>query len=196
LKAELRYFFLSFIQYYKLQRLRLMFQILYFSKAFKACRKSMDKVWGVGLTIEFSSLTFLGKHKFSHDAKAESNIRSPKSKVLSVGFISVIKKCALRRGIWFRALSRVERGVLDLTTRYVDCIRSTQLAKVVTAILEKLKLATESVVDRLVRTVGFSLAQKISVVAVGLGNRSAILWAVDGEFARYLAVAHLNSSRI
>jgi hypothetical protein len=146
------------------------------------------------LTIKFSSLNFERKPKFSRGTVSKFNVRSPKNQ--SVGFISVIKKCALRRGIWFRALSRIERGVLDLTARYVDCIRSTQLAKVVTAILEKLKLATESVVDRLVRTVGLSLAQKISVVAVGLGNRLAIRWAVDGEFARYLAVAHLNSSRI
>lgn len=106
------------------------------------------------------------------------------------------KKAALRRGIWFRALNRVERGVLDLTVRYVDCIRSAKLATVVTAILEKLKLATESVVDRLVRSVGFSLAQKVSAVAVGLGNRSASRWAVDAEFARYLAVTHMNNGRV
>jgi hypothetical protein len=144
----------------------------------------------------FSSLVAARKGKFSLGAAAKCNVRSPENQALSVGFISVIKKGALKRGIWFRALNRLERGVIDLTVRYVDCIRSTQLAKVVTAILEKLKLATESVVDRLVRTVGFSLAQKISVVAVGLGNRSAIRWAVDAEFARYLAVAHLNNGRI
>jgi hypothetical protein len=146
------------------------------------------------LTINFSALTFAGKKKFFRGAATKFNVSSPENQALSVGFISVIKKCALRRGIWFRALNRVERGVLDLTSRYVDCIRSKQLAKVVTAILEKLKLATESVVDRLVRTVGFSLALKISSVAVGLGNRSAILWAVDAGFARYLAVAHLNNN--
>ena len=151
---------------------------------------------GEELATKFSSLPFVEKYKFSNGAIAKSKVRSPDRKVSSVGFISVIKKCALRRGIWFRVLSRVERGVLDLTARYVDCIRSTQLAKVVTAILEKLKLASESVVDRLVRTVGFSLAQKISAIAVGLGNSLAVRWAVDAEFARYLAVAHLNNSRI
>lgn len=113
----------------------------------------------------------------------------------SIGRLVMAKKVALRRGIWFRSLSRVERGVLDLTARYVDCIKSTTLANVVTAILEKLKLASESIVDRLVRTVGFSLAQKISAVAVGLGNRSATHWAVNAEFARYLAVTQMNNGR-
>jgi|WetSurMetagenome_2_1015567.scaffolds.fasta_scaffold451619_2 hypothetical protein len=160
-----------------------------FSKAFKVCRKFMDTVWGGGdLTIKFSSLTFVGKQDFSHDAIAKSNVRFPNNQVVSVGFISVIKKRALRRGIWLRALSRVERGVLDLTVRYVDCIRSTQLAKVVTAILEKLKFASESIVDRLVRTVGFSLAQKISNTAINWGNRHAFTWANDLAFARFLII--------
>lgn len=129
-------------------------------------------------------------------AETQLNSKIVQFTPVSVKQIVIFKKTAFRRGIWFRALNRLERGVLDLTVRYVDCIRSTQLANVVSAILEKLKLATESVVDRLVRTVGFSLAQKISVVAVGLGNRLATRWAVDAEFARYLAVAHLNNGRI
>jgi hypothetical protein len=143
----------------------------------------------IELTIKFSSLTFVEKPKFPHSAMAKSNVRSPNNQVVSVSFISVIKKCALRRGIWFRALSRVERGVLDLTARYVDCIRSTKLAKVVTAILEKLKLATESVVDRLVRTIGFPLAQKISDIAVSWGNCKAFEWANDLAFAKFLVIS-------
>jgi hypothetical protein len=102
------------------------------------------------------------------------------------------KKAALRRGIWFRALNRVERGVIDLTERYVDRIKSSKLAYVVTAILEKLKLATESAVDRLVRTVGLPLAQKISLIAQKLGNLSAQSWASDTSFACFLAIMNTN----
>lgn len=102
------------------------------------------------------------------------------------------KKAALRRGIWFRALNRVERGVLDLTERYVDRIKSTKLANVVTAILAKLKLATESMLDRLVRTVGLPLAQKIGLIAQKLGNASAKQWAADTSFACFLAVMNTN----
>ena len=110
----------------------------------------------------------------------------------TVGRLVTAKKLALRRGVWFRALSRVERGVLDLTARYVDCIKSVKLANVVTAILEKLKLATESMVDRLVRTVGLPLAQKIGLIAQKWGNFSAKEWATDTSFACFLAVMNTN----
>ncbi len=106
--------------------------------------------------------------------------------------ITSIKKLALRRGTWYRALSRVERGILDLTVRYVENIKSAKLATLVTAILQKLALASESLLDRLVRTVGLPLAQKISAVAQGWGNISANKWAVDTSFAQYLAVMERN----
>ena len=89
--------------------------------------------------------------------------------VPSVGVLAEAKRVALRRGVWFRALSRVERGVLDLTVKVVDKIRSAKLVKVVVAILDKLVLALESVVDRLVRVVGRSQAQKVSEFSVGVG---------------------------
>jgi hypothetical protein len=133
------------------------------------------------------------KCMFARGAVSKFSMHAPEVEPLSVGFISIIKKCALRRGIWFRALSRIERGVLDLTVRYVGCIRSAKLATVVTAILNKLKLAAESKVDRLVKTVGFSLVRKVSGLAQSWGNLSASSWAWDAGFARYLAVAHMNA---
>jgi hypothetical protein len=114
---------------------------------------------------------------------------------VSVNQIIAFKKTALRRHVWYRVLSRVERGVLDLTTRYVVRIRSLKLANVVSAILSKLEFAVESMVDRLVRTVGFSLARKISDLAKRLGNRLAHGWAGDAGFARFLAVMQFNAGR-
>jgi hypothetical protein len=106
----------------------------------------------------------------------------------SIGRLAEAKKLALRRGIWFRVLDRVERGIIDLTVRYVVCIKSDKLAKVVTAIMEKLQSTAERIVDRLVRTVGLPLARKISDVAVSWGNRLASMWADDRSFANFLAV--------
>src|SRR5664279_2938726 len=104
----------------------------------------------------------------------------------SVRMLAEAKKIALRHRVWFRLLNRVERGIIDLTVRYVDSIKSVMLAKVVTAIMDKLQCALESVVDRLVRTVGLPLARKISDIAVSLGNRLASMWADDFAFARFL----------
>lgn len=98
------------------------------------------------------------------------------------------KKIALRRGVWFRSLSRLERGIIDLTVRYVDKIKSLKLAKVVTAIIGKLQYAMESSLDKLVRTIGLPLARKISNIAVSWGNCLANFWADDPVFARFLVI--------
>ena len=105
---------------------------------------------------------------------------------LSGKALSEVKKLALRRSVWFRSLSRVERGIIDLTVRYVDNVKSSKLAKVLTAIISKLESAMESTVDRLVRVVGLPLARKISEIAVSWGNHLASLWADDLSFARFL----------
>jgi hypothetical protein len=104
----------------------------------------------------------------------------------SVKALAQFKKAALRRRVWFKLLSRVERGIVDLTIECVDNIKSRKLAEVVTAIIDKLQSTAESVVDRLVRTVGLPLARKASSIAVSWGNRSAVGWTDDLKFARYL----------
>ena len=110
----------------------------------------------------------------------------------SVGVLAQAKKLALRRGVWFRTLNRVERAIIDLTVQCVDCIKSGKLAKLLTAIMDKLQSAMESIVERLVRTIGIPLAEKISCIAVGWGNVSAKRWASDLSFAVFLAVAQTN----
>lgn len=110
----------------------------------------------------------------------------------SVGVLAQAKKLALRSGVWFRTLNRVERAIIDLTLQCVDCIKSGKLAKLLTAIMDKLQFAMESIVDRLVRTIGAPLAEKISCIAAGLGNVSAKSWASDLSFAVFLAITHAN----
>ncbi len=114
-------------------------------------------------------------------------------RLASIQELAKTKKLALRHGHWFRTLSRVERGIIDLTIRYVDNIKSTKLAQVVTAIIVKLQISMESKAEHLVRTVGLALAQKISEIAVRWGNCLASSWAKDREFARFLV---LNLTKI
>ena len=104
-----------------------------------------------------------------------------------LGKLASARKRAFRRRVWYRVLNRLERGIVDLTMRYVDDVKSSKLAKVLTAIMDKLAQAMESMAERLVRTVGVPLAKKISALAVKWGNVSASKWAEDTEFARYLA---------
>jgi hypothetical protein len=107
---------------------------------------------------------------------------------LAIAKIAEAKKVALRRGVWFRALSRVERGIIDLTVRYVEAIKSSKLATIVTAIIEKLQITVETKIQRLVRTIGLPLTRKISAIAASWGNKLANQWAGDISFAKYLTL--------
>jgi transcriptional regulator with XRE-family HTH domain len=102
--------------------------------------------------------------------------------------LTKVKKVALRYRVWFSSLSRVERGIIDLTVRYVDNVKSARLAKVLRAIVDKLQSAMESTLDRLVKAIGLPLARKISNIALSWGNSSAHSWAEDRAFARFLVV--------
>lgn len=125
------------------------------------------------------------------DGNLEANLQSGVS--ISVANLADAKKIALRRGVWFRSLSRLERGIIDLTVRYVDNIKSIKLAKVVTAIIGKLQYAMESSLDKLVRTIGLPLARKISNIAVSWGNCLANFWADDPVFARFLVINYAKT---
>ena len=104
-----------------------------------------------------------------------------------------LKTRAMRRGVWFRVLTRGERAQIELTMRIVKRIRSFFLARVVTSIVEKLLDAMESKVSRLTREVGPALAQKLSGIAQRWGNESAVNWTADPVFTRYLTVMYMNT---
>ena len=99
-----------------------------------------------------------------------------------------VRRRALRRGVWFRVLGRVERGVIDLTIRCVETIRSPTLAGVIRRVLNKLADAMRGRVERLMGTVGRPLAARLSEVAQAWGNASAREWAFDLGLIRYLTI--------
>jgi len=107
-----------------------------------------------------------------------------------------IKVRAMRRGVWFRVLTRAERAQMELTVRVVKKIRSFILAKVVSSIVEKLLDAMESKVTRLMREVGPALARKLSRTAQEWGNESAVHWTADPGFRRYLTVMYINTPSV
>ena len=110
--------------------------------------------------------------------------------------LAEIRAKAMRRGIWFRVLTRAERAQVDLTMKIVERIRSFILAKVVTSIVKKLLDAMESRVTRLMREVGQALARKLSRIAQNWGNKSAHQWIVDPGFVQYLAINYMNTSTL
>ena len=102
---------------------------------------------------------------------------------------------AMRAGVWFRALRRIDRVLIELTIRVADSVRSVTLARSLSALAGKLEGLLESTVSRAAREVGVPLAQKISLAAQKWGNASAKSWATAPSLARFLAVMYINDPK-
>jgi predicted ArsR family transcriptional regulator len=103
-----------------------------------------------------------------------------------------MKTRALRKGVWYRALTRVERACIDLVIKVVEKIRSFLLKKMVSSILKKLEQAMESQIRRLMREIGQDLVLKLSQIAKKWGNRSASRWTEDAGFVQFLTITRIN----
>jgi hypothetical protein len=114
------------------------------------------------------------------------------SRVLNRTQLTKLKSKAIRVGVWFTALPRIDRVLVDLTIKVVDNIRSISLAKSIFAVVGKLEGLLESSVLKSLRLIGRPLAEKVSLIAQKWGNASAKSWAVDSSFAFFLAVMHTN----
>ena len=102
---------------------------------------------------------------------------------------------AVRAGVWFRALPRIDRVLVDLTIKVASNIRSFTLARNLLAVIGKLEGLLEGSLSRALREVGFPLAQKLSLTAQNWGNVSAESWPSDSSFIRFLAVMHINEPK-
>ena len=102
-------------------------------------------------------------------------------------------KCkAMRAGVWFTALLRIDRVLVDLTIKVAENVRSVSLAKGIFTVVGKLEGLLESSVLKSLRLVGGPLAEKISLIAQKWGNASAKAWASDQSFAFFLSVMQRN----
>ena len=107
-----------------------------------------------------------------------------------------LKKRAVRSGVWFKALRRIDRVLIDLTIKVARyTVRSVALVKSIRAVMEKLEGLLESGLSRVIREVGFPLAQKLSLVAQKWGNTSAKSWASASSFVNFLAVMYINDPK-
>lgn len=105
----------------------------------------------------------------------------------------LLKLKAMRRGVWFKALNRIDRTLFDLAVKVVDAVRGRKLAEALLSIVRKLEEALENGISKAVKEVGLPLARKLSLIAQRWGNHGAGGWASDVSFARFLAIMHINS---
>ena len=104
-----------------------------------------------------------------------------------------VKARAVRRGVWFRVLSRVERACIDLVVKVVGRVRSSRLQEMLASILSKLEDAMRNPMQHLMCTEAKSLALKLSQIAQRWGNESAVGWVKNTSFIRFLAISCLNA---
>jgi hypothetical protein len=111
----------------------------------------------------------------------ESDLEAMLDSPLTGRKLAGLKIRALRKRVWYRVLNRIERGLLDLTIRWVDNVRSRRLTEMLLRILVKLARAMEQGIAR-VLLVGRELALRASVLAVQWGNVEAYSWRLDRGF--------------
>src|SRR3989475_11499137 len=107
----------------------------------------------------------------SNPVSVLEELKGPITREVLVG----LKTRGLRRRLWYCTLSRLERGLVDLTIRWVDKVRSGRLAETLMRILARLAMALETGMGRVLAR-GRILAMKASELAVGWGNGSAFCW--------------------
>lgn len=112
--------------------------------------------------------------------------------MFSRGFLLEVRVRALRRGVWFSALDRVERDILSLTARVVDEVKSVVLGVELVKILKKLREALKGGFVRRMEEYGFGRALEMARTAVEWGYAMAVDWSSDTGFVRYLTVMDLN----
>lgn len=117
------------------------------------------------------------------------------SRFLTIAHLKKLRFKAMRAGVWFKALPRIDRVLVDLTIKVASKIRSFTLANNLTAVTKKLEGLLENSLSRACREVALPLAQKLSSVAQKWGNLSAESWQSDSSFIKFLAVMHINEHK-
>jgi len=117
----------------------------------------------------------------------------PARLLLSGKELARIRAMAIRRGIWFKTLSKTERALFGLTIGIVRRIRSSVLGRVLVSIIAKLQVNSKDGRATSLHSLGRTIAEKMSMIAQAWGNTSAVNWSVDREFIRFLEVMYLNT---
>jgi hypothetical protein len=123
-------------------------------------------------------------------------LRNANSGFLEKAQLQKLKLRAIRAGVWFKALPRIDRVLVDVTIKVASAVRSFTLATKILTVIQKLESVMESKFRRAVKEVGFPIARRLSLIAQKWGNQSARKWESDEGFARYLAALSFNEPKL
>ena len=74
----------------------------------------------------------------------ESRVHDARSGFLEKSQLQKLRLRAMRAGVWFRSLPRIDRVLVDLTIKLAGSVRSFTLAENILAVLRKLEGVMES----------------------------------------------------
>ena len=103
------------------------------------------------------------------------------------------KSKAVRKGVWYEALSRAERAIVDLTIKCVENVRSPTLTKTIAKIISKITQTLGKCFMDKAQEIGSDLAKHLSMFAEKWGNKTAQKWKRDKQFIEFLGVTALNT---
>jgi hypothetical protein len=132
------------------------------------------------------------------DSGGLGTVSGDASQVSTFGFLNKtqltkLKKKAIRRGVWFTVLRRIDRALIDLTIKVSDIVRSYNLVKSILTIARKVQEVFQSKLAHRIKEIGIPLTRKLSLLAQNWGNKGAWKWVNDANFAWYLTITKLNS---
>ena len=117
----------------------------------------------------------------------------PSPRLMTRGWLESVKGRALRKRVWYRVLNKLERGIMSLTIRCVDEVKSSRLALIIGRLVCKILKACRSTFLMQVARTGRGLAEARSRIAVNWGMDEASSWVGDKDFIRFLGVNAVNS---
>ena len=104
-----------------------------------------------------------------------------------------LKSRALRMRVWFRALSRIERAIVDLTIKCVEKIRSNVLESTISTIVGKILQFLEEGFTARAEKVGHEIVGRLCAIAERWGNKACSTWKNDTCFVKFLGINALNT---
>lgn len=107
-------------------------------------------------------------------------------------FLSDVRRQALRRRVWFSALDATERGILYISGKVIDDVKSTILNTQLVRIIAKLRDACKSGFVKHLEQFGMVRVRTIRVQATSFGYEWADSLLSDFSFVRYLMFLDWN----
>lgn len=113
-------------------------------------------------------------------------------RLMTSEWLESVRRRALRKRVWFKVLNKLERGLVNLTIRCVNDVKSPRLALIIGRLVCKILKACRSRFVMRVMETGYDLAGEISRIAVSWGYDQASCWMRDKAFIRCLGVNAAN----